>query len=860
MKILLVNEFVRNGGGTDAVVRLEMDALRALGHAVTLFSRDNRAFDTARGAARVRLFAETLYSRSARRQIESALRKAAASGSPYDVVHVHNVVPLLGGAVYDACRAAGVPIAQHLHNYRAMCLSSYGYRDGRVCTASTAAGLARCVAGRCYRDSLAASVGLAGARLVERFRGRPLGMEADLFIAPSEHVRRRHVEAGIPAERVVVVPNPAGDLRALVSGEAPADLAAAGPRDVPDAATGAGADEGSADAHERNVGAVNRPRLVYVGGLLAEKGVDDLVGLAAALPDWDLLLLGEGPRRDALESAAAERGLDNLRLLGFLGDREKAQAWAGAFLTLTPSRWEEPFGVVAAESLALGIPLLSSGAGGLREVVDGGCGWIVDFGRPDSVAALVRDLHRGALRADYETACRAARARYEAEYSQGVFGARLEAALGAAASAGDSPASGAGAPSGPEPAPPAREAATPRPPARPAASRRLRIALVGTRGVPAAYSGFETAVENLGTRLAARGHDVVVYCRPHMVEGRYRTYRGMRLVYLPTIASKHLDTFVHTLLSTLHMGFLKRRDVAVYFIAGNAPFAGLSRLLGIPSAINVDGLDSRRAKWGGPARRYIRWAEHNAPRLACRVITDSRVLQRIYAEEHRAQTDFIPYGSDVPPAEEAEQVLAGLGLRPRGYLLFVGRLVPENNAHVLVEAFGQLAEEGRLPEGLDLAIVGDAPYVDDYIAGLRERAAAIEDGLRRRILFPGYQFGAAYHALAQNCALFVIPTEVGGTHPVLLEAMAAGACVVVNDHEPNLEALGEAGASYPGAGGAPAHAQTIAALLDDGRRCAELRKRAAQRARSVYSWDAVTDSYERLALRLAGRQPSASAH
>jgi glycosyltransferase involved in cell wall biosynthesis len=367
--------------------------------------------------------------------------------------------------------------------------------------------------------------------------------------------------------------------------------------------------------------------------------------------------------------------------------------------------------------------------------------------------------------------------------------------------------------------------------------------MLGTRGVPAAYSGFETAVENLGRRLAERGHDVTVYCRPHMVEGRYAAYRGMRLVYLPTLRSKHLDTFVHTFLSTLHMALFVRPDVAFYFIAGNSPFAFLSRLLGVPSALNVDGLDSRRAKWSGPAKTYLRWAERMAPRFATRVITDSRVLQRLYLERYGAQTEYIPYGAEVPATDSARH-LERLGLRRRGYLLFVGRLVPENNAHVLLEAFAGLETDLRL------VVVGDAAYADDYLTRLRDTSDP-------RVVFAGYLFGEGFHELARDAAIFVVPTEVGGTHPVLVEAMVAGNCVVVNDHPPNLEVIGDAGVAYSGAGGAGALRDVLRDLLGDPDRIESLRSSARARAEELYTWDAVTDSYERLARGCIAGAPEA---
>jgi glycosyltransferase involved in cell wall biosynthesis len=373
----------------------------------------------------------------------------------------------------------------------------------------------------------------------------------------------------------------------------------------------------------------------------------------------------------------------------------------------------------------------------------------------------------------------------------------------------------------------------------------MRIVLIGTRGVPAAYSGFETLVEAVGQRLAARGHDVTVYCRPHMVEGRYATYKGMRLVYLPTIANKYLDTIVHTLVCTLHMGFVRRPDVAVYFIAGNSPLTVLGRLLGIPSIINVDGLDSRRAKWNGPAKTYLRWAERNAPRFADATITDSRSVQELYLREWGAETHFIPYGSELE-GEDTGEHLARLGLEPKKYILFVGRLVPENNAHVLVEAF-----EG-LDTDLRLVVVGDAPYMEEYHASLH----ATKD---ERVVFPGYVYGDGYRELIRNAALFVAPTEVGSTHPVITEAMAAGNCVVVNDYEPNLETIGDAGLSYPGKEGAPGLRRVLAELLTDPDKIARYGELARERARAVYSWDAVTTAYEDLARAVASRRRSLGA-
>jgi glycosyltransferase involved in cell wall biosynthesis len=371
----------------------------------------------------------------------------------------------------------------------------------------------------------------------------------------------------------------------------------------------------------------------------------------------------------------------------------------------------------------------------------------------------------------------------------------------------------------------------------------MRIALMGTRGVPASYSGFETAVEQLGKRLVQRGHQVTVYCRTPHITYPGDTYLGMRLVKFRTIRNKYFDTLFHTFISCVH-ACTKRYDAAVMFIAGNSLVAWIPRVVGTPVALNVDGLDWKRAKWNRFAKGYIQLAERLSRWLPTCVVTDSRVVQQFYRDTYRMETVFIPYGSDVAPKEPGP-VLERLGLEPRRYVLFVGRLVPENNAHVLLEAFAGL----RDTRGLKLVLVGDAPYASGYIEGLRQRAAARPD-----IVMPGYVFGDGYRELATSAYLAVVPTEVGGTHPVLLEFMAFGNCVVVNNIPTNLETVGDAAAPYDGSLGATELRQKLEEMIADPERVAGFRRRAAERAAREYSWETVTDQYERLCYELAVRR------
>ncbi len=365
----------------------------------------------------------------------------------------------------------------------------------------------------------------------------------------------------------------------------------------------------------------------------------------------------------------------------------------------------------------------------------------------------------------------------------------------------------------------------------------MKIALMGTRGVPASYSGFETCVEQLGQRLVQRGHDVTVYCRSHHITYPEPTYKGMHLVKLPTVANKYLDTMVHSFVSSLH-ALPQRYDIALYFIAGNSPVTWILRLVGSKTILNVDGLDWKREKWPRFAKQYIQFAEYLATMLPTAYLTDSKVVQGYYLDRFHSEPPYIPYGSDVdiiPPGE----TLARFGLKADHYILFVGRLVPENCAHHLVEAFKQLNTD------LKCVIVGDAAYADEYIAELKSKAA--NDS---RIIFTGYVFGKGYHELGSNARIFVETSGVGGTHPALVEAMAFGNCVVANNTAENLETIGDAGFAYSGQQGADDLRLLLERLLAEPDLIDTYSGLAQKRAQTVYTWESVTDAYEQMFYRL----------
>ena len=358
----------------------------------------------------------------------------------------------------------------------------------------------------------------------------------------------------------------------------------------------------------------------------------------------------------------------------------------------------------------------------------------------------------------------------------------------------------------------------------------MRFAILGTRGIPAHYGGFETFAEELSTRLAARGHSITVYCREKYPEP---SYRGVRLKYLPTIRHKYFDTLAHTCISTLHLAVSGGYDALLYCNAANAVFTWLPRLLGMPVALNVDGLERNRKKWNSLAKTWYRISERLATWMPNAVVTDAQSIAVYYQEKYRRSSEMIPYGAEVGPVETSA-VLARLDLEHHRYFLYVSRMEPENNALLVRQAFEQL----RTP--FKLALIGDAPYAADYIGRVR----ATSDP---RVLIPGAIYGEEYRELGSHCFAYIHATEVGGTHPALIEAMGRGALTLYLDNAENAEVAGAAGL--------PFKRDTLTQVLERVLEMPEVereayRVKAQERVRTRYSWDAVTDAYEKLLTRL----------
>lgn len=370
----------------------------------------------------------------------------------------------------------------------------------------------------------------------------------------------------------------------------------------------------------------------------------------------------------------------------------------------------------------------------------------------------------------------------------------------------------------------------------------MRIAILGTRGIPASYGGFETFAEHLATRLTARGHEVTVYGRAHYVSPRQLEYQGVNLTVLPTIRHKYFDTVVHGFLSALH-AVTKRFDAVLICNAANAPFTPLLRWTGTPVAINVDGLEHKRKKWNWIGQKYYMLAERLATIFPNVTVTDAQVIHDYYLARYRAPSTMIAYGSEVERRPDRDTVRRWR-VEPNRYILYVSRLEPENNARLVIEAFKRTRTAYRL------LVVGDAPYAREYIRDLKDRARG-----DKRIIFTGFVFGQDYRALQQNAYCYIHATEVGGTHPALLEAMGYGNCVLTLATPENIEAVGDAGIAYSDENDLVEKLQRV---LRDGSLVHGYRHRAQARVRAHYDWEQVVDEYERLFARMSGKPTSVS--
>ena len=376
-------------------------------------------------------------------------------------------------------------------------------------------------------------------------------------------------------------------------------------------------------------------------------------------------------------------------------------------------------------------------------------------------------------------------------------------------------------------------------PQHPRPRRSVRVAFIGGRGVVSKYSGIESYYEHAGHELARLGHEVTVYCRTYFTPPM-KTHEGMRVLRLPTIRSKHLETFVHTLLSTAH-AMMSDYDVVHYHCLGPALFSFLPRLVGKKTVVTVQGLDWQRRKWGRIAARVLRWGEAAAGTSPNATMVVSRTLQQYYRQQYDRETMYIPNGAGVTPRRAGRQLIEW-GLTADNYVLFLGRFSREKNCHLLIEAFE------NLHTSMKLVLAGGSSHSDSYVKSLRRHESD-------QIRFLPWVSGRELEELLGNAALFVLPSDLEGLSLALLDAMAAGVCVLTSDIPENIEVVEGAGFTFRRGDEADLERMLDLLVCNPGLR-RQAGERGRERIQGQYRWPEIALSIERAYYELLGWRQS----
>ena len=305
--------------------------------------------------------------------------------------------------------------------------------------------------------------------------------------------------------------------------------------------------------------------------------------------------------------------------------------------------------------------------------------------------------------------------------------------------------------------------------------QKLKISIIGSRGYPYVYSGYETFVKELSERLVNKDCNVTIYCHKNLFEIRPRKIKGIKLIYLPTIETKILSQPIHSFLSVIHACFLNP-NIILFVNSANGPFGLLSRLFRIPTVINVDGLEWLRPKWKGLGSIYFKWASKMATLFCDQIINDSDEMRKVYLNLFKRDSKVIAYGANIRKSINPD-LINNFDLKHREYYLVVGRLIPDNNADIIIEGFLKSNSNKKL------VIVGDVPYQDSYASKLKK----IMDN---RLIFTGYindqnLLAELYH----NCYVYIHGHEFGGTNPTMIKAMAYGCAILALNTVFNMEML-----------------------------------------------------------------------
>ncbi len=732
MRVLYCNKYNFAFSGTESYLFDLMALMRAQGHEAALFAMaDPRGEPTPYDQHFIPFIDFKRSGTTALQSLKMAghaiystdarkrLRRVIAEFMP-DVAHVRNIYHHLSPSILWELKARKVPVIYHVNDFQMLCPSYNLVSRGQACERCQGGKFHHVVSECCYAGPCHASVLLAAEAYIHRWF-KTYERCVGLFLAPSQFVKDKLVENGVKAGRIHVLPH-----FQKIPEQSPCPAKADAP-------------------------------ILYFGRLSAEKGVANLIQAMRLVPGLNLQIAGDGPQRDELTSLVGRLNLKNVELVGHLSGGDLERLIVASRLTVFPSHAYETMGKSILESYAWGRPVVASDLGSRRELVkDGLTGMLYPAGNVEKLAEAISLLARHpelAIRMGQEGR-RLVRERHRPEdhYSE-LLGLYKE--LGRTSAA----------------VPIGQTMASP---------RNLRIAFIGGRGVVSKYSGIESYYEEVGRQLVDMGHEVTVYCRSYFTPD-LREHHGMRLVRLPTIRSKHLDTLVHTLLSTVHAAFGKY-DIVHYHALGPALFSFFPRLFGKKTVVTVQGLDWQRRKWGRVAAGVLRLGEQAAVKLPNATMVVSRTLQQHYLSRYGAQPAYVPNGTSLRKRRAPSQ-LVRWGIEPGNYILFLGRFSPEKNCHLLIEAYE------RITTDVKLVLAGGSSYSDAYASEVRTHASD-----RVRIL--NWVAGDDLEELLTNAVLFVLPSDLEGLSLALLDAMGAGVCVLTSDVQENREVVRDVGFTF----------------------------------------------------------------
>ena len=367
----------------------------------------------------------------------------------------------------------------------------------------------------------------------------------------------------------------------------------------------------------------------------------------------------------------------------------------------------------------------------------------------------------------------------------------------------------------------------------------MKIAVIGIRGVPATYGGLETCAEEVGVRLAQRGHEVIVYCRKGYYKESTKEYKGIKRITLPHLRLKITDTYSHSLLAMFHV-LTQKPHVILAFNPGVATLCVIPKVFRHKVALNPDGFDWRRKKWGWFARKFIYMSAFVAAKVCDKLIIDAVSVKDYYQDAFKCDPVYIPNGANIETSENPD-ILSEYGLEKDGYFLFLSRHVPENSCEHIIEAFEGLDTDKKLVMG------GGTGDESSYAASLR-------DTKDERIIFPGPIYDPI-HVKELHCGCYAVihGNQPGGTSLGLLKAMGLGTCVLTLDTPDNAYvASSDAAVLYELS--SEGLRDKLRYLVDNEEKVREYRRKAVERIQEEYMWDKVTDKYEQVFMSLTGEK------